>query len=154
MKKLLFVILLILFVSGCSKKIYDYHLDYYVTVDNMNADRIYEGTKRWMAMNFVSSKAVIEYDNVEEGTLIGNGVYSKYSMIYGGKCYVGFKIRIDVKDEKFRMILSDFYYTTKYEDRVPLVKEKHLKYAEAYLNKLHMDLFDFLTTGVETAEAW
>ena len=154
MRKLLFITLLILFVSGCGKKIYDYHLDYYVPVDNINKYQIYEGTKRWMAMNFVSSKAVIEYDNVEEGTLIGNGVYSKYSMVYGGKCYVGFKVRIDAKDEKFRMILSDLYYTTKYEDRVPLVKEKHLLYAETHLNGLHKDLHDFLTTGVETEQNW
>ena len=34
--------------------------------------QIFERSKQWMAKTFVSSKKVIEYENLEEGQIIGN----------------------------------------------------------------------------------
>ena len=37
-----------------------------------NKDEIYDSVKMWIAENFRSAKAVIEYDNKQAGTIIGN----------------------------------------------------------------------------------
>lgn len=44
--------------------------------------QIYDAAKVWIAENFRSAKAVMEYDNKEEGTLIGNGLIPYPSKVH------------------------------------------------------------------------
>lgn len=74
--------------------------------------QIYGSTKVWIAENFRSAKAVMEYENKEEGTLIGNGVIPypcKGFLDCLGKpeWKVRFTMRVDTKDEKFRVTFSN-----------------------------------------------
>jgi hypothetical protein len=74
-------------------------------------DKIYRQTKIWIAENFRSAKAVTEYDDKEQGTIIGNGNI-KYPCA-GLDCVakhdwsVHFTMRVDTKDEKFRLTFSN-----------------------------------------------
>jgi hypothetical protein len=82
-----------------------------VEVPGMPQEQIYEGIKIWIANNFKSSKAVIEYDNKESGTVIGNGII-KYPC-KGIECVakndwtVPFTMRADTKDGKFRLTFTN-----------------------------------------------
>lgn len=71
----------------------------------------YEKVKIWIAQNFKSAKQVLEYDNKIEGTIIGNGI-TKYpcegiECIGRGDYTVPFTMRVDMKDDKFRLSFSN-----------------------------------------------
>jgi hypothetical protein len=80
-------------------------------VPGATKDQIHTGAKIWIAENFRSAKAVIEYDNKEDGTLIGNGSV-KYPCS-GVECvakhdwYIPFTMKIEGKDGKMRMSFSN-----------------------------------------------
>jgi hypothetical protein len=74
-------------------------------------DEIYDSVKMWIAENFRSAKAVIEYDNKVAGTIIGNGNMkypcSGLDCIAKNNWTVPFTMRVDTKDEKFRLTFSN-----------------------------------------------
>jgi hypothetical protein len=78
-------------------------------------DQIFTATRIWIAENFRSAKAVIEYENKEDGTLIGNGVISYpcdgIDCIAKGDWKVPFTMRVDTKDQKFRLTFSNLRLT-------------------------------------------
>lgn len=70
---------------------------------------LFDQTVLWMAENFRSSKEVIELKDRELGTIIGNGAIDMnigLSFI-PTNVPVTFKLRIDVKDNKYRMTFSN-----------------------------------------------
>lgn len=74
-------------------------------------EQIFNATKIWIAENFRSAKSVIEYENKEEGTLIGNGVISYpctgLDCIARHDWSVPFTMRVDMKDQKFKLTFSN-----------------------------------------------
>src|SRR5437867_1266257 len=52
----------------------DLEFEKIIEVQNYSKDSLYEGVKIWIAQNFKSAKAVLEYENKEQGTIIGNGI--------------------------------------------------------------------------------
>ena len=67
---------------------------------------IYEKSRQWIAETFRSSKAVIEYENKEEGVIIGNGSMprpiSEVYIIPRGDIVL-YSMREDIKDNKARI---------------------------------------------------
>lgn len=80
-------------------------------VPGTSQDQIFTGAKTWVAETFNSAKAVIEYDNRDEGTLIGNGIISMpcsgLKCALENKTRVKFTMRADVKPDKFRLTFSN-----------------------------------------------
>lgn len=78
-------------------------------------DVLYEKIKIWVAQNFKSAKAVLEYENKENGTLIGNGIVSYPCSGLGciGKTEwkIPFTMQVDIKDEKFRLTFTNLRLT-------------------------------------------
>lgn len=81
---------------------------------NFTKDQIFTGSKVWIAENFKSAKSVIEYENKEEGVIIGNGTTS-YPCT-GMECLqagaatdwkLQFTMRLDAKDGKFRTTFTN-----------------------------------------------
>ena len=76
---------------------------------------LYEKVKIWLAQNFKSAKAVIEYDNKDEGTIIGNGSIkypcSGMDCIAKADWTVPFTMRVDTKDYKYRLTFSNLRLT-------------------------------------------
>ncbi|MFL9585078.1 DUF4468 domain-containing protein [Stenotrophomonas sp. AB1(2024)] len=85
-------------------------------VPGYNKAQIYDAAKVWIAENFRSAKAVMEYENKDEGTLIGNGLIA-YPCKGAFECMgkpdwkVRFTLRIDTKDDKFRLTFSNINLT-------------------------------------------
>lgn len=86
-----------------------------VEVPGFSKDKIYNATKIWIAENFRSAKAVIEHDDKEGGTLIGNGNIQYpcrgVECIAKSNWKVHFKMRVDVKDDKFRLAFTTLRMT-------------------------------------------
>lgn len=65
----------------------------------------------WIAETFKSAKAVIEYENKNDGTIIGNGVIDY--PCEGLECFgtsrwrVPFTMRVDTKDDRFRLTFTN-----------------------------------------------
>jgi hypothetical protein len=74
-------------------------------------NQIFDGAKIWISENFRSAKAVLEYENKETGTIIGNGNIP--FPCQGWKCMgtggwkVSFSMRTDIKDQKFRLTFTN-----------------------------------------------
>jgi hypothetical protein len=76
-------------------------IEYIIEIQGYEKDYIYDSTKMWIAENFKSAKAVIEYTDKNTGTIIGNG-----NFVYSGKTY-HFTIRVDIKNDKFRLTFTN-----------------------------------------------
>jgi hypothetical protein len=80
-------------------------------VPGFTKDQIFNSTKIWIAENFRSAKAVLEFENKEQGVLIGNGSI-KYPCS-GLECLakddwtIPFTMRVDMKDGKFKLTFSN-----------------------------------------------
>lgn len=74
-------------------------------------EQIFNGTKIWIAENFKSAKAVLEFENKEDGTLIGNGIIpypcSGLECVAKSDWKAPFTMRVDIKDQKFRLTFSN-----------------------------------------------
>lgn len=78
----------------------------------ITADQLYTNARAWVAKTFVSANAVLQMDDKQAGKIIGKGnmrtpVKNAFGMVIGDDI-INFTITIDVKENKYRVILSDF----------------------------------------------
>ncbi len=87
----------------------------FISIKGVKKDIIFEKTKQWIASNFRSAKAVIEYDNKEEGTIIGNTILSTVCepipLNTISNCNYIVSMRVDIKDEKIRIKFFNVQYS-------------------------------------------
>ena len=80
-------------------------------VPEYTKDKIYSGARIWIAQHFKSAKAVLEYENKNEGTLRGNSSikypWSGFACLLQENWTVEFTMRVDAKDKKFRLTFSN-----------------------------------------------
>ena len=76
-------------------------------------DQVYTAARMWIAQNFKSAKAVIEYESKDEGVIIGNG-----NIAYpcsGLKCMVTadwrvpFTMKVETKEGKLRLTFTNIH---------------------------------------------
>jgi hypothetical protein len=84
-----------------------------VPIDSLTKDEIYNRAKRMFSKMFKDSRDVLELDDKEAGTLIGNGnteILWKTDGILGMVVSIRlwFTVTIDVKDGKYRVTLNNF----------------------------------------------
>lgn len=143
-----------LFLAGCAgiQPVADADLTFerVIEVQGYSKEQIFNGTKIWIAENFKSAKAVLEYENKDSGTLIGNGIISYPCS--GLECFgredwkVPFTMRVDIKDQKFRLTFSNLYlsWPPSYDRRygavpghdAPITTKSHLDAVRPVLLKL------------------
>lgn len=121
---------------------------YQQTIDiaELNKQAIFDKSKQWLALTFVSAKKVIEYENISEGLIIGNGAttvpYIIESVVTGPITYntpITFTMIEDIKDGKVRMTFRNIKTSdgTMYQDAWQKLQPK--------LEILCADLKAFLT---------
>lgn len=104
-----------LFLAGCAGlqpvADADRTFERVVEAPGYSKEQIFNGTKIWIAENFKSAKTVLEYENKDAGTLIGNGIISYpcsgLECIAKADWKVPFTMRVDIKDQKFRLTFSN-----------------------------------------------
>ena len=75
-------------------------------------DKLYAKARSYTAYAFKNSQAVIQMDDQDVGRIIGKGTFSifiKYALS-GYPNVVNFTFTIDVRDNKYRMILNNVYH--------------------------------------------
>lgn len=97
------------FVTGCAQPQLPSDQRVYVEVieHNQKSKEAYELSKMWLANTFRDSKAVIEYDNIEKGTVIGKGILPNVGYGMGASMDTSFTLEINVKDNKSRIMLNN-----------------------------------------------
>ena len=109
--------MLFLFLLGCAGlqpiTNADRTFEIVVNAPGYSKEQIFNGTKIWIAENFNSAKAVLEYEDRVAGVLIGNGIIPYPCR--GLECIgredwkVPFTMRVDIKDQKFRLTFSNLH---------------------------------------------
>lgn len=111
MRKLL-LILLVLPLIGFSQT--DSSVFQFTKIDSAKGSKAYlfVNAKSWLASTFNSSKAVIEMEDKDAGVIIGHGTFVRSEKGgFGnqvGLSLITFTIKINIKDDKYRCILSNF----------------------------------------------
>lgn len=72
---------------------------------DMPRDRLFDTALLWLAESSRSSKSVIDLKDKELGTIIGNGT-STLGIAWGVNVPMSFKLKIEVKDNKYRLTFS------------------------------------------------
>lgn len=109
-------IYILLVLSGCAgmQPAKESSIESVVDVPGRTKEQIYVATKIWIAETFHSAKAVIENDDKEAGRVIGNGIIAYPCNGIG--CFgkegwkIGFTMRVDTKDQKFRLTFSNITF--------------------------------------------
>jgi hypothetical protein len=74
-------------------------------------DKIYTLSKTWIAENFRSAQRVIDLENKDEGLIIAKGAIAYpcdgVECVAKGKWIVSFTMRMDIKDDRFRLTFSN-----------------------------------------------
>lgn len=118
MKKLMVVMLVTLsLIFGCAgiQPATETKIERIVEIQGYEKNHIYDSVRMWIAENFKSAKKVIEYEDKNTGTIIGNGNIQYLCqgidcMAVDNKWRVFFTIRVDVKNNKFRITFTNLKY--------------------------------------------
>lgn len=138
-----------LFLAGCAglQPITDADLTFerIVEAPGYSKEQIFNGTKIWIAENFRSAKAVLEYESKDTGTLIGNGTIPYQCSGSGLECMawagveVRFTMRVDIKDQKFRLTFSNLPIRYRTQSDIDMVRSKLLKFGDQLLSSFGKD---------------
>jgi Domain of unknown function (DUF4468) with TBP-like fold len=114
MKQLKFALLATLvLVASCATQPYvPIETTEVVNLPGQKQRDIYNKTRQWFSQYFVSGKSVVDYENAEAGTIIGNGVANIGRDPLGLIAYdIHYNVRIDMKDEKLRAVTRIIKHT-------------------------------------------
>ncbi len=103
-----------IFIAGC-QSVRDLPLEeqrvQVVHETKLAKDVIYLKTLEWFASTFNDSKAVLEVQDKESGTVMGKGVVPDGVTCNGpipSRFELGITIKVEAKDQKYRVTYSDF----------------------------------------------
>ncbi|MDO9048184.1 MAG: DUF4468 domain-containing protein [Methylobacter sp.] len=82
-----------------------------ISIPGQSQRDIYKKIRQWFSQYFVSGKSVVDYENPEAGTIIGNGIAQIGSTLGVVVNSIHYNIRIDTKDEKFRVVTKIIKHT-------------------------------------------
>jgi hypothetical protein len=110
-----FILTFSILLSGCAGLApvseTDLTFDRVVDAPGFTKDQIFEASKIWIAQNFRSAKAVLEYENKQDGKIIGNGSIkypcSGVDCLGKGDWNALFTMQVDTKDQKFKMTFTN-----------------------------------------------
>ena len=131
-----------------------------VEVPNKDKNALFKKTRQWFSEYFVSGKSVVDYSDMEEGTIIGKGKAYVQDQDFTGlvRIYVRYTIRIDIKDGKFKATTTILNFTAAnnineagHPQGTP--REEEAKSAEKVLNKLVNDIKTYVTDNKSNANS-
>ena len=142
----------IIFSFGCATQQFQpVELTNVVTIPNKDQKAIYNKTRQWFSQYFVSGESVIDYEDKEAGTIIGNGIAKIGSDPFGFVQYnIKYNVRIDTKDGKFRALTKISQHTntdSKSTYTVYNVSKDRAADAEKHVNKIVTDIKNYVSNS-------
>jgi hypothetical protein len=88
-----------------------FEFKYVDTTIKGSKEELFVRAKAWMARNYRSANDVIQLSDKDAGKLVGKGTFKAPAkpMGMGNYYWVRYSVIIDVRDNKIRMKLTDFY---------------------------------------------
>jgi len=108
-----FMVGLLFVIAGCFTPYETVEVTQVVQAPKLNQVIIYDKIRQWFSQYFVSGKSVVDYEDKKVGTIIGNGIAQIDSNAFVGSVdNIHYNIRIDIKDNKFRVSTKITQHTT------------------------------------------
>lgn len=129
----------------------------YEAIEQTNASQsdIYDRAVVWVAETFKSSKEILQFQDKQIGKIIGNGTVSLKvgSGFMAANVPCTFKMKIDIKDKKYRVTFSDVMLTF---NTGPLpIEETNRAPNEAAVREVFDNMIAGLKSAVEQpAQSW
>ncbi len=141
---------LILLATGCVTPQYKpIETTNIIELPNYDQKTIYNKTRQWFSQYFVSGKSVVDYEDPEAGTIIGNGIARIGADPFGLIQYkIKYNVRIDTKDGKFRALTNIIEHTnTDSNITYTVVNVSKNREADAikHVNKIVSDIENYVT---------
>lgn len=119
--------------------------EYIQEFTDISKDNIFDRTMKWIANNFKSGKAVIDYQDKQAGSIVAKGIIPDvdYGTLINSK--IGFTLNVDVKDNKIRLdFVNIMPMLNTYEEMPEIANRKKV-------HKIAKQNFDRYVQGIVTA---
>ena len=136
MKKVMLLAVMAILISSNIKAQVPLSFEKIIPVDSIKKNDIYSEVKKWFALNS-DSKYTIEVDDRETGLIISN-FSTNYKSIKGFfydvyKGYILYKIKIQIKDNKYKISIDNFIHSSNPIRELGLIKTG--EYTGGFMNK-------------------
>jgi hypothetical protein len=87
-----------------------------IEIPNTPKNQLYNSVKQWLASTYKSLNNVTQLDDKDNGVFIGKGTMTWRSETFSMQCstgYIDYQIKVQVKDNKLKIELSDFQHHAK-----------------------------------------
>jgi hypothetical protein len=120
-----------------------------IELKEMDQGIIFNGARQWFSEYFVSGESVIDYEDKDTGTIIGNGISRVGSDPFGIISYgINYTLRVDTKDGKLRISTKISKFTNSDSTNgtydVANVSPARISEAEANVNLMVKSLEDYI----------
>lgn len=137
-------------LTGCATSEYKaVEVTSVVDVPDQDQKTLFKKTRQWFSQYFVSGKSVIDYEDLESGTIIGNGIASVGSDPFGIIEYnIKYNIRIDTKNNKFRALTKIIEHTNTDSNStytVGYVSQERINDAEIKVKEIVKNIESYVT---------
>lgn len=152
--------LLGVFLAGCATKPFaPVESSSVVEVSGLSQQELFDKTRQWFSQYFVSGESVVDYENREIGTIIGNGIAQIGRDPFGMIGYsIHYNIKIETKDGKFRATTKITKHTNTDTSKtydVNYVSVKREEMAALHVEKIVSDIKSYVISQSEqSASDW
>ena len=149
-KALLVAATIVLLLTGCAMTEYKpVEITSVVNVPDQEQKELFKRTRQWFSQYFVSGESVIDYEDIESGTIIGNGMANIGTDTFGLITYkIKYNIRIDTKDNKFRALTKILEHINTDSQRTysaAYITEERIADAEKHVNEIVKSIEEYVT---------
>lgn len=146
--------LLGVFLAGCATKPFvPVESSSVVEVSGLSQQELFDKTRQWFSQYFVSGESVVDYENREIGTIIGNGISQVGRDPFGMIGYsIHYNIKIETKDGKFRATTKITKHTNTDTSKtydVNYVSVKREEMAALHVEKIVSDIKSYVMNQSE-----
>ncbi len=127
-----------------------------IEVPNQTQSELFSKSRQWFSETFVSGESVVDYEDKEVGTIIGNGRSSIGRDSMGLiEFRIQYKLRVDTKDGKVR-VAADIEKHTNTDStstyQVNHTNPRRVAMTEAHINALLVSLEQYLTNQSQASD--
>ncbi len=157
--KILFILLFSLTFLGCYQEIMPTKTTHILEFQKTNTKTVFEKVKKWVAVTFKSTKAVIDYESSEEN-IITLSVFLKDYISSGLGAMEGYnvKIMISIKETKIKFEILDILIT--YSGNGTTNQRNYFatkEFEDSYIKNIQFlenSLLEFIKTDGKKSEDW
>ncbi len=154
MKKLILMVVVAIALTGCMPdnikpgqeiKFVQVH-----DVPKTSKGELFSKVEQWFAINYNSSKSVINMKNADSGVIIGRGITSANAG-YGVPNTVYYTIKVEVRDGRVRFTGDSFNWV---QNGAPISLAATLKDMRAEMASLSRSLSGYVSQPKKTSDNW